>query len=211
MMKKIVPQAGKLFTILGNENLEKASLKGKGVVLVISHLGSWEYLAFYPYIMKQNWSVVVRKIKNPYINTYAEELRLLTTVTPIDKINSVRPLLRQLKKNHVVAIAIDQWAGHGGIWVDLFGVKTSTTSIPARLAKQTGCALVPGYCIRKADGKYEINIEPEVEFNLGDPNWERAITEKLNKYLEDNIKQYPEQWLWGHRRWKTEPSQTRET
>lgn len=211
LIKKMRVKAEENFLILGKENLEKAFAQGKGVVLVISHLGAWEYLSFLPYLTGRDWAVVVKDVRNPYLNDYIKRLRLLTTVVPIEKINSMRPILRELRENHGVAILIDQWAGAEGLWLEFFSVKTSTTSIPTRLAKKTGCALIPAYCLRGSLGKYEIHIHPPVPLDPGDENWERVTTEKLNSLLEEQIKKYPEQWLWGHRRWKKKPSQMRET
>ncbi len=210
IINKIKKKSEDNFTLIGNENLEKAFGKGKGVVLVISHLGSWEYLSFLPYITGQQWSVVVKSIRNPYLNDYINQLRRVTSVVPIEKLNSIRMVLKELKKNHGVAILIDQWSGPEGLWVDLFGVKTSTTSIPYRLVKKTGCVLVPAYCLRKAVGKYEIQIHAPIEISENSAGEEYAITQKLNNLFGEQIKKYPDQWLWGHRRWKDKPSQLRE-
>ncbi|MDP3920684.1 MAG: lysophospholipid acyltransferase family protein [Candidatus Omnitrophota bacterium] len=209
-VERIKSHADESFTLVGNEHLEQAFAKGRGAVLVISHLGSWEYLSFLPYLTGKNWSVVVKDIRNPCLNDYIRKLRIITTVQPIGKTNSMRPILKELKANHGVAILIDQWAGSDGLWLDFFDEKTSTTSIPARLAKKTGCALIPAYCLRKSSGKYEIEIHAPVPFDPKDENWERVTTDKLNQLLEEQIKKYPKQWLWVHRRWKKQPSRLRE-
>lgn len=209
IVKRIKNNLDGHFTLLGNEYLEQAFSQGKGVMLVISHLGSWEYLSFLPFITGRSWTVVVKNIKNPYLNEYVKRLRLATTVKPIEKVNSMRPIFKELKKNHGVAILIDQWAGAEGLWLDFFDVKTSTTSIPARLAKKTGCPLIPAYCLRKAAGKYEIHIHPPVLLDQDDENWERKTTEKLNRLLEEQIRKNPGQWLWAHRRWKKQAAQIR--
>ena len=140
-------EAATRFKLLGNEFLEEAFLKEHGVVLVISHLGSWEYLSFLPYFTKRPWSVVVKNIKNPYVDKAIDAMRRVMTVNPISKDNSVRAIFQELKAGHGVAILVDQWAGDDGLWVDFFDTKTSTTSIPARLSEKTGCALVSAYCL----------------------------------------------------------------
>ena len=114
--------------------------------------------------------------------------------------------MRELRHNHGAAILIDQWAGPEGLWIDFFGRPTSTTSVPSRLANKTGCALVPAYCLRTSPGHYEIRICPEVSWDAGDKDWENQMTLRLNQILEKQIREHPEQWLWGHRRWKEKPS-----
>ncbi|MDD5226439.1 MAG: lysophospholipid acyltransferase family protein, partial [Candidatus Omnitrophica bacterium] len=183
-VEKIKKEAATRFKLIGNEFLEEAFLKNHGVVLVISHLGSWEYLSFLPYFTNRPWSVVVKNIKNPYLNTAIDSMRRVMTVNPISKDNSVRPILQELKSGHGVAILVDQWAGDEGLWVDFFDTKTSTTSIPARLSEKTGCALVSAYCLRTAPGHYEIHIEKQVVHDMEQENWKSKITKDLNEVLE---------------------------
>lgn len=206
---RIKREAAARFRLIGNEFLEEAFSKGRGVVLVISHLGSWEYLSFLPFFTKRPWSVVVKNIKNPFLDKAIDSMRRVMTVSPISKDSSVRTIFQELKAGHGIAILVDQWAGNEGLWVDFFGMKTSTTSIPARLAKKTGCALVSAYCLRTTPGHYEIRIEKPVIHDMGAEGWESRITRDLNKTLERQITEHPEQWLWGHRRWKDKPETLR--
>lgn len=197
-------EAQRRFRFVGMENFERAISKGHGVILVISHLGSWEYLGFLAYLTQYPCSVIVKQIQNPYINRWIQNLRTETKLNPIDKKNSVREIFLELKKNNVVAILIDQWAGRDGVASDFFGEVTSTTSIPFRIAKKTGAVLIPGYCLRTGVGHYNIVIQPEVTIDEEDSkeDQERKTTLKLNQLLEKQILKYPEQWLWTHRRWK---------
>ncbi len=200
-MESMLTEAKERFEFEGTEYLDAAFAKGKGVIGVISHLGSWEYLAFLPYLRGYPCSVVVRDIKNPYFDRWIEKLRKATHLNPINRNQSVRVILSELRKNHYVAILIDQWAGPDGLWLDFFGKPTSTTSIPARLASKTQAALVPMACFRTAPGKYKIRIYPEISVAAGE-DWEKETTLSLNKMLEEEILKAPEQWIWGHRRWK---------
>lgn len=210
LVRKIRRQARERFRLLGNEHLEKAFAHGKGVLLVISHLGSWELLAFLPYLTGQPWSVIVKDIHNPYLNRRIDGLRREMNLVPISKAGSIKEVLRKLKHNEGVAVLIDQWAGGEGLWLDFFGRATSTTSIPARLAQKTGCLLVPAYCLRDASGHFSIHIEPAVESGREEAaDWENTMTKKLNRILEDQIRAHPRQWTWTHRRWKDKPAFSR--
>ncbi len=199
---KIIQTAKKNFRFKNIERMEQGFSKGKGVIWVVSHLGAWEHLTFLPYLKNWSISVVGKPIKNPYINRWVLSLRHATGLKSLENKKSIRAILSALHKNHLVAILIDQWAGGDGIWVDFFGEPTSTTSIPVRLAKRTGAALIPAYCVRKGFGQYEIQIKEEVSIEGNEDNWEEQTTLKLNHLLEKQILAYPEQWLWTHRRWK---------
>lgn len=205
LVDRMLPRAASHFRLKGIEHLEGALSEGKGTILVISHLGSWELLSFLPFLTGHPWAVVVKNIRNPLINDLIDRQRRKMHVVPIPKKGSIRSVLQELKANQGVAILIDQWAGPEGLWIDFFGRPTSTTSVPARLARRTGARLIPAYCIREGLDQYEIQIHEPYTVSKGDPEEERVVTEKLNLLLEAQIMKYPEQWAWGHRRWKPKP------
>ena len=67
LVRKIKKEAAKRFIIRGREHLDAAFSRGKGAVLVASHLGSWEYLACLSFLTPYPWSPVVKAIKNPHL------------------------------------------------------------------------------------------------------------------------------------------------
>ncbi len=188
--------------IKGTEYLDHAFSKGKGVVLILSHLGPWEYMGFLTYLKKHPTVVLGRPIRNLYFYQWVKSLRKTVNLDYIDKTLRPKKIFSGLRQNHLVAIMIDQWAGNEGLWIDFFGIPTSTTSLPARLAKRTGCALIYARCIRVASGKYEINILPEISIEDNGENWVENMTKRINCLLEEEISSFPEQWLWTHKRWK---------
>ena len=201
-LPKFVKVSRKYVHFEGEEHINRALAKGKGIVFVMSHLGPWEYLAFFSYIRKHPATIMGRAIRNPYIYRWVKHLRSIIDLEHSDKDMGLRSILSELRHNHLVAIAIDQWAGNEGLWIDFFTTPTSTTSLPARLAKRTGCALIPAFCIRTASGRYKIYMEQEVSFNKDDDAYIVEATRQLNRLLEKKILAFPEQWAWMHDRWK---------
>lgn len=205
-LPKFVKKSEGHVRLIGTEHLDRAFERGKGAILVMSHLGPWEYLVFLSYFKKYPTLVLGKLIRNPYFYRWIKSLRNLMDLRSLDKTDGIREILSQLKQNHLVAIAIDQWAGSDGIWTNFFNLATSTTALPARLARKTGCALIPACCIRLACGKYEIHVEPEVAVEKGPDDtkegWVRTTTERLNSILEEQIRAFVTQWAWTHRRWK---------
>ncbi len=205
LIEKMKRHAAQRFPITGKQHFDEAVARGKGIVFVASHLGAWEYIGFPGYLHRYPHAVIVKAIKNPYLNRAIDVLRRAIDTVPIPKETSaLRQTLAALRRNHGVAIVIDQWAGRHGAWVDFFGRPTSTLALPARLAGKTGCALLPIYCIRKAIGRYEVHVLPMVPLSEG-PAGEFGTTARLNAILEAQIRQYPEQWSWNHRRWRPQP------
>lgn len=207
LIPKTLKDARGRFRIHNRHHMDEALQKGLGMILVVAHLGSWEYLAFLSYLTSVPLSVVVKDLHNRHFAHEITRLRRMTHTVPISKKNSIRQMVRVLKKNHIAAVLIDQWAGREGIWQDFFGHETSSTSIPARLALRLGSALVPAYCFRTSPGHYDIEIHPAVTVNGTD---EHELTRKLNELLETQIKARPDQWLWMHSRWKPKPATVRE-
>ena len=201
-LPKFIKVAKNYIRFEGLEHIDKAFAKGKGAVLAMSHLGSWEYVGFIPYLNNYKATILVRAIRNPFIYKYVDKLRNLMELKHWDKDMGVREIFSELKKNHGVAVVIDQWAGNDGIWVNFFSAPTSTTPLPARLAKRTGCALISGYCVRERAGRYLIHVNPEINLDINDEKCVEKTTVELNRLLEDNIRCFPGQWAWTHRRWK---------
>lgn len=195
----------------GVRAVEKAfKEEGRGVVLAISHIGAWEYLSLFSILAGREWSVIVKNIKNPYLNKKITALRKQLGIHPIPKNASIKRIFESLKKNHGVAILVDQWAGPEGIWEEFFGQKTSTTSMPARIHLRHGTPLFFAACSRKALFKYEIEfIELCKDVPAKEVN-ERGLTRRINQFLERLILHNPKQWSWGHRRWKPQPRVVRD-
>ena len=72
-------------------------------------------------------------------------------------------------------------------------------------------AVLPGFNIRQPDGRYRLVLEPELNLvRTGDKEYDvRANTELFTGVIERHVREFPEQWLWLHQRWKTRPWQSR--
>ena len=89
-----------------------------------------------------------------------------------------------------------------------FGEQACTASGMARVAQKTGAAVVPGFLVwSELEQKYGLHFGDEVRMvDTGDAGADGiANTALFTAVLERYIRQYPEQWLWMHRRWKTRP------
>ena len=142
-------------------------------------------------------------------NREINRLRSLTSVIPYDKDRSIRGVYAAIKNKGIAAILLDQWAGPEGIWIPFFGKETSTTTIAARFAQKTGAIIIPSFCIRVKPGRFKLICLPELKVEDTSRDVEMELTIKLSAILEDMIRRYPEQWSWGHRRWKEKPLRSR--
>jgi KDO2-lipid IV(A) lauroyltransferase len=107
-----------------------------------------------------------------------------------------------------VAILVDQNVQEqDGIFVEFFGRPAATTTVAAALAVKTGCALLPVHCEVRPDGRYKFVYGRPLEWTTtGNRQDDIArLTQELTTVIEGWVRERPEQWLWMHRRWKTQP------
>jgi KDO2-lipid IV(A) lauroyltransferase len=187
----------------GYEHFERALALGKGVIFATGHLGNWELSAYAHALMSQPMSFVVRPLDNPLLDALATRLRQMSGNEVISRNAMLRPILRALHSNRAVGILADQNVSLGeGVFVDFFGHKACVDSGLARLAARTGAAVIPGFALwSDAERRFILKFYPPLPVT-GD---EIADTQSVQSALERAIRDYPDQWLWIHRRWKTRP------
>jgi KDO2-lipid IV(A) lauroyltransferase len=187
----------------GFEHFEQAIRRGKGVLFATAHLGNWELSAFAHALMAAPMHVVVRPLDNPRIDALVARRRMLSGNHLIEKKDYVRGILQALSANEAVGILIDQNASlDSGVFVDFFGIPACAGTGFAKLAAHTGAAVIPGFALwSEPERKFVLRFYSEVRIS-GDL---QADTARLQAVLESVVREYPDQWLWIHRRWKTRP------
>ena len=194
----------------GFENFSEALRRGKGTLFLTAHFGAWELCPFAHALYGYPLKFVVRPIDNPYLDRLVTSYRTMSGNQIIQKRNSLKELLRALKKKESVGILIDQnTTREEGVFVDFFGVPACTTTGLAALALRTGATVIPGVLIWDRDRRrHRLHFEPPVEIiQTGDFRSDIIRnTARFNRILEELVQQFPDQWLWVHRRWKTRPS-----
>lgn len=195
--------------IEGEEHYRKALEAGKGVVMITGHCGNWELLALTLNVrFNTAIHVVARAQNNPYLDHLVEKMRSRKGNSVIYKEGAVRRILKEIKSRNVVGILIDQAVlVKEGCALNFLGRPAMTTKLPAILALKTGSPVVPCFIRRNEDDSHTIRIYPEVKLlELEDKEAGAVLNmQKITGVIEDYIKKYPEQWLWGHRRWKRAP------
>ena len=188
----------------GFEHFEAAMQGGRGVLFATAHLGNWELSAFaHAILAQQPMHVVVRALDNPRIDSLVAGRRTLSGNSVIEKRDYARGILRALGRNQAVGVLIDQNAGlREGIFIDFFGIQACVATGFAKLAAHSGAPIIPGFALwSESERRYILKFYPPIHAT-GDAE---ADTRALHAQLESVIRQYPDQWLWMHRRWKTRP------
>src|SRR5690554_4798885 len=187
----------------GFENLEAALRRGKGVILLGGHYSTLD-LGGALYSLFAEADVMQRNHDNPLFNAIMTRSRQRFYGTVLNR-DDLRGLIRCLKANRVVWYASDQDYGRrGSVFVPFFGVPAATITATARIAAKTGAAVVPFSHFRSEDGRhYDIYFEPMLEkYQSGVALVDACRT---NRCMDDAIRRHPDQYLWMHRRFKSEP------
>ena len=183
--------------------------EGRGVLITTGHLGNWEMLVFGFAAIHEPISYLARPIDNPLIEEMTLRIRTRFGNRPINKTNSAMTAVKILREGGILGALSDVNAHpKEGVFVPFFGVEACTISGPAVMAMRSGALIFPAFCVwDKELGKYRFVrgdiIEPS---DTGDRKADvAATTAAYTAEIEKLIRQYPDQWLWIHKRWKTRP------
>jgi KDO2-lipid IV(A) lauroyltransferase len=203
-----------LTDVEGLEHMRAALARGRGVVSPIAHLGNWELQGVATAPLIGSSAVIARPLDNPALDRRLVSFRTSTGNVVVYKKKALAQILKTLREGRVVAVMLDQNVqAKDGIFVRFFGRPACTTTVAAALAIKTGCPIVPAHCVRRADGRYRMVYGPLVEWTGSGRRDEdiAALTQQLTSIIEGWVRESPEQWLWLHRRWKTQPFPSLET
>lgn len=198
----------RVITYDGYENFLRAARQHKGLIFLTAHFGAWELGSFAHGLHGHPVNFVVRPLDNPLIDLLIDRYRCSSGGRSIDKRDFARQALTCLRQGESVGILIDQnMLLTEGVFVDFFGRPACTTTGPARIARKTQAPVVLGLVIWDAAAKrYRLRFDQVDWICHDDPDEEiRLNTARYTALLEQYIRRYPDQWLWVHRRWKTQP------
>lgn len=186
----------------GQEHIDAALAQGKGILLLGAHfstldLGGLLFSEFYQV------DAMYRRHDNPLMEEIIKKGRSRYFQQSIERAD-IRSVIRSLRKNHIIWYAPDQDFGlKQSVFAPFFGVNAATISATARLAKLNGSPIMMLAQHRLPDGRYELEVFPPVTpFPTGDEVKDATL---VNAEIERAIRKDPAQYMWVHRRFKTQP------
>lgn len=199
-----------IIDVKGGDNLDRVLKEGKGAIVISGHFGNWELIS--PYFASRGYpaNVVARPVYYEKYNEWILFLRKSMGVNVILRTDSPKSLLVLLKKNELLGILPDQDIDSiEGVFIDFFGKKAYTPVAPVKLALAAGAPIVPIFIIRNKKRHTVVVEEPiRVENRQDKEDTILLYTQKWSNLVEYYIRRYPEQWVWMHRRWKTQPARS---
>jgi KDO2-lipid IV(A) lauroyltransferase len=193
--------------------LKDVIARGKGMVFVTGHLGSWELLARRIARAGIPNAVIAKAGGDPRLNEVVARFRARGGVATLwrESPDTGRAIIRTFRQGKALGLLIDQDTKVQGVFVPFFGREAWTPRAAADLALRFGAPVVVGSIHRKgprpADG-HRLEVT-EIPFATDPPDREAEVTRltaACTAVLEDAIRRHPAEWVWMHERWKTRPS-----
>ena len=182
---------------------------GQGVLILTGHLGAWELSSYYHSLMGYPMSMVIRRLDNELVDRLVNDIRCQHGNKVVHKDDFARGLISAMRQGETVGILMDtNMTPPQGVFVDFFGTVACTASGMARVALKTGAAVLLGFLLwEESSQSYVLHFGRQLELVRSEDNEADIVanTALFTHVLEGYIRQYPEQWLWLHRRWKTRP------
>jgi KDO2-lipid IV(A) lauroyltransferase len=190
--------------IEGGEHLDAAREEGKGVLLITGHITCLEIGGRITGMAFPGCSGIYRPLKSPVLEWYQNRGRARYSVGMIRK-SEMRSAIRFLRRDGILWYAPDQdFGARQSLFVPFFGIPAATLLATVKLVAATGCAVVPMFpSYDPEQRRYTVSFQPALkDFPSGSDL--RDLT-RINRILEAQVRQAPEQYWWIHRRFKTRP------
>ncbi len=190
-------------------------LAGRGAIMITAHFGNYELLGHTISRLGLPLTAVMRPLDNPLLNDFLLAKRYESgRLSLIYKHGASQAAQRVLAAGGTLCFIADQDAGRKGVFADFFNRPASWYKSIGLLAMHFQVPIIVGHAVRTRPGMhYRLEVEriirPHEWADRPDPlAW---ITQTFAAAFESAIRRRPEQYLWVHRRWKTQPPAARRT
>ncbi len=196
-------------TTIGLEHIKRAVASGTGPILVLPHLGGWEWAGFWLTLVPEyTVTVVVEPVEPQSLYDFFVDFReqLGMQIVPLGP-DAGPAVLRAIKAGHVVCLLSDRDIDGSGVAVEFFGERTTLPAGPATLALRTGAPLLPTACYFKESGGVLGFIRPPVPAERQAKRLRddvTRITQDLAHELERLIRRAPDQWHLQQPNWPSD-------
>lgn len=189
------------------EAIRRELQRGKGLLLISAHLDNWEVLAAATGAAGLPAAIVVKSLKPAAVNDFIIQARERHGTLVLQRKGAMRAIIRHVRNGGVLGFMMDQNTKRNeGVFVDFLGRPACTTVGLAQLAVVTGARAMPMFLVREPGGRHRMIhgdvIEPPAD--LSDAEVVK-YTQKAVDTVAAAVIAHPEQWIWMHRRWRTQP------
>lgn len=175
----------------GLEHLDAALARGRGVIIALPHMGSWDNTGSYGGALGYPIMAVTGRFPGSLNDAVVQTRRRYGLEVLLVGRPAVREIIQALSANCIVGLVCDQEEGPG-VEVRFFGRRAIVPGGPASLAMKTGAALVPGYQDMNPSGRHHIHLEAALSWPDGGSKEE--LMQRIVHRFEAYIRARPDQW-----------------
>ena len=192
----------------GQEVMTAALAQNKGVILIFGHLGNWELLPLVYEQLNIQGFAIESPIGEEKLDRFLGAKRQSPNIEmiPRGETRGAKAMLKAFKNNQVMLFALDQDMKVQSHFVPFFGRPAASAKGAAHLAAKFGAPVLSAFGWRLPGGQhqYQIQLLSQAPYQ-GGLEEEIALTARYTQAIEHQIRRFPGQWVWFHRRWKTQP------
>ena len=202
-LPEIDPYDGNRVEVINPERLDIVEGSEKGAVFISGHFANWEIMAAVICQRPVDCLVTYRALNNPHIDRRINKVRHeygIGVLTP--KGVGTRELIRALSAGRSVALMNDQ-KFNKGLAVPFFQHDAMTAPGPARLALKYGVPIIPVSTVRTGPARFRVTIHEPLspDSTLDTEASVQDLVARITAFIEAQVRAYPDQWFWQHRRW----------
>ncbi len=193
---------------VGLENLTGGLTANRGAALVTGHCGNWEWLNLALGAAGVGLTVAARELQDSRFDEVARRLRgRFGGESALRGKGAGAKLVQALHRGRVIGLLIDQDIAAPGVFAEFFGRPAWTPIGAALLPLRTKCPVVTGFAARQAGGTMRLAFDPPIEPTPGEDLQAEAarLAALLTGRIERQVRAYPMQWVWMHKRWRHQP------
>jgi KDO2-lipid IV(A) lauroyltransferase len=183
---------------------DKLLSDGKGALVFSAHLGNWELPALAAPAYGLDSAVLFRRPNIGAVDRAVQDIRSVNMGEMIaTSLDAPVRLLDAVQRGLHVGMLVDQHYTKG-VDVTFFGRPAKANPLLARLAQKVDCPIHGTRIVRLPNDRFRAEVTDEVE-PVRDASGTidvQATTQKITAIIEGWIREYPDQWLWLHRRWR---------
>lgn len=200
------------FRDIDSDRFNQLANDGKPALIFAAHLANWELPAICATIHKLESAVLYRRPNIAAIERWLRQTRSVSMGTLIATgLDAPMKIADALKRGLHVGMLVDQYFVRG-VEVTFFGQRTMANPLLARLAQHFDCPIHGTRIVRLPGHRFRVELTEEIQPARDEQGKidVTATTQIIINVIEGWVREYPEQWLWQHRRWRPEDMQRRD-
>jgi Kdo2-lipid IVA lauroyltransferase/acyltransferase len=190
--------------VVGREHFDALLAAGRPIIFISAHYGNWEIAGIAAAQRGLSLVQVYRAANNPYFDQLIADLRGSGSGAELlpKGVAGARGAITALRGGRHLGMLVDQKM-NDGIAVPFFGRDAMTAPAAAQLALRFDAALLPARIERLRGAHFRMTLSPPIAIDrTADRHGETlAVMTRVNREIEDWIRERPEMWMWLHRRW----------